>query len=94
MNVAEVSHIVEVADAFFIVCCDEIDPGIKPDFEAAQPQLTKRLVGADYNRRVVALVAELRRKAGIDPAVLQRFHAAVVAAAPDQTTEGRRSTSK
>ncbi len=94
LNVGEVSHIVETADAFFLVRCDEIDPGIRPDFEAAQPQLTERLFGAAYNRRVVVLVAELRSKAGIDPAVLQRFHAAVVAAALHQTTEGRKSNSE
>lgn len=94
LNAGEVSDIVETVDAFFLVRCDEIDPGIKPDFEAAQPQLTERLFGAAYNRRIVVLVAELRSKAGIDPAVLQRFHAAVVAAAPYQTTEGRKSNSE
>ncbi len=82
LNVGKVSDIVETDDAFFLVRCDEIDPGITFDFEAAQPQLTERLFRAAYNRRIVELVAELRSQARIEPADLARFHAVVVEAAP------------
>jgi hypothetical protein len=82
LDARKVSDIIETDDAFFIVHCDEIDPGYESDFQTAQPRLTEFLLREAHSRRITALVAELRADARIEPANLERFHAAVVQAVP------------
>ncbi len=81
MEAGEFSDNVETKGGFFLVLCDEIDPGLEAGFQAVQPQLTEYFLRTAYNRKIVELVAELRSKARIDPPNLDRFHAAVVEAA-------------
>jgi parvulin-like peptidyl-prolyl isomerase len=77
-----VSDILEVDDGFFLVRCDEIDPGVEPDFQSVQPQLREQLIRIRYNRLIAERVNELRAVARIEPEDLGPFHDAVVAAAP------------
>lgn len=72
---------VETPDSFFIVCCDESDPGFEPDFETMQPQLQEAYGRHAYNELVTEHIAELRRKSGLELATLERFHLAVVQSA-------------
>jgi len=72
---------VETNDSIFIVRCDEIDPGYDPDFETAQPRLKEAYQQEKYAKLVGEHIAELREKSGITIHTLERFHAAVVAAA-------------
>ena len=81
LKAGEISDIVETRGGFFLVLCDEIDPGLEAGFQAVQPQLTEYFLRTAYNRKIVELVAELRSKARIEPPNLDRFHAAVVEAA-------------
>lgn len=74
----EISDILSTADGFFLVRCDLHEAASEPDFPAVQPKLKDRLFEAEFNRRVVALIAELQRDARIAPGELERFHAAVV----------------
>ncbi len=78
---AEVSEIIEAADSFFLVRCDEIEETIEPDFQTIQPELLAQHRNESYNRLIAELVAKLRQEARIRPANLERFHAAVVEAA-------------
>jgi hypothetical protein len=71
-----------------VVCCVEFDPGAEPDFESVQPELLERHHRATYNRLITELVTRLRAKARIEPADLERFHAAVVVAAPKPAEPG------
>ncbi len=86
----EVSGVVETDDGFFLVRCDDFDPGVEPDFQGMQPQLRENLMRARYNRLIAERVRELREKARLDPSEAARFHAAVVAAAPQQGTANSR----
>ena len=81
LNAGQISGIIEAEDGFFLVRCDELDPGLEPDFQSAQPELKERHFRAAYNRLIIDLVAELRGKARIEPANLERFHTAAVNAA-------------
>ncbi len=86
LHSGEVSEIVETPDDFFLVRCDDFEPGVEPDFQSVQPQLKEALFRKEYNQRIAELVLDLRAKARIEPARLERFHAAVVAAAYDPAT--------
>jgi parvulin-like peptidyl-prolyl isomerase len=77
-----VSELIESSDGFMIVRCDEIDRAEVPDFQTVQPQLEDQYFRGMYNRHVIEMIAELREQARIEPQELERFHRAVVAAAP------------
>jgi parvulin-like peptidyl-prolyl isomerase len=85
LNSGQVSDIIETPDGFYIVRCDEFEPAVAPDFLTVQPQLREVVFRRAYNRMVSDLVADLRSKARIEPANLESFHAAVVAAAFDRS---------
>ncbi len=76
-----VSQTIETTDGFFLVRCDEIQPAFEPRFQDVQPELKEHHFRVAYNRLISELIQELRAKAGIEPADLDRFHAAVVAEA-------------
>ncbi len=80
----QVSDVIESPDGFFIVKCDQLDPGTNPDFISVQPQLREQLFSRAYNKRISDLVMELRKSAKIEPENLEPFHAAVVAWAMKQ----------
>jgi len=82
LNTGEVSNVVESADRFFLVCCDELSDDNIPDFETAQPELKERIQLEQYNRLVSQLVMDLRSKSRISPANLEEFHLSVVKTAP------------
>lgn len=84
MSAGGVSEIIRTGDDFFIVRCDEIDPGYEPDFLVEQPRLRNEIIRNDYNRRIAELVEELRSKAQIEPPRLEQLHAAVVKVSPTQ----------
>jgi peptidyl-prolyl cis-trans isomerase SurA len=75
----QVSDVVETPDGFFLVRCDELDPGANPEFQSIQPQLREQLFARAYNKKIAELVMELRKHARIEPENLEPFHAAVVA---------------
>ena len=78
-----ISNVVETEDGFFVVRCDEVDPGVEPDFQSLQPELTDRFFRQKFNRAIAELIDELRAKADIQPADARAFHDAVVQAAID-----------
>ncbi len=84
-----VSEVIETSDGCFLVACDEIERREEPEFELLQPKLKERHRVNQYGRLVAELVAKLRRNARIEPTNLDRFHAAVVAAAPSLEAETR-----
>ncbi len=84
LGAGEVSDILETDDACFVVRCDEVDEGYEPDFQSLQPELSSRLFRAAYNRQIMQIVTDLRSKSRVEPANLDRFHAAVVVAAPSR----------
>lgn len=73
-----VSELVETDGAFFIVRCDEIDPGSQPSFEDVQPRLRERYTQASYNRLISELVDKLRREARVEPADVGPFRVAAI----------------
>lgn len=79
----EISGVIEAPEDFFIVRCDELESSVEPDFQTAQPQLREYLFNAAYNQKIVEYVTDLRKGTKIEPARLERFHAAVVVAALD-----------
>jgi parvulin-like peptidyl-prolyl isomerase len=81
LRAGEVSDILETPDGFFLVRCDELEPALEPDFQTVQPQLKEFYIRKVYNQMIAELISELRTKARIEPARLERFHAAVVTAA-------------
>lgn len=83
MGEGEVSGIVETPEGFFLVRCDQFEPGYEPDFQSVQPTLKDRYFRSHYNRLVEQRVQQLRERARIAPKNLERFHAAVVAEVPD-----------
>lgn len=83
----EVSEPIRTPDGFLLVRCDELDPGFEPTFEAVQPELQERHKRIAYDQYVGELVAKLRREAGIDPVILERFHAATVDATVRKTLD-------
>ncbi len=78
LNAGEVSKVIEAEDGFFLVRCDEVDPGVDPSFEDVQPELKNRHFVMEYNRILGEQVAELRKRAQFDAADLDSFHADVV----------------
>ncbi|MHC4696127.1 MAG: peptidylprolyl isomerase [Planctomycetota bacterium] len=84
LEAGKVSEVVTVDHGFFVVRCDEIDPGVEPSFQDVQPALRASFSRASYNRLIAEFVTELRRNAHVEPANLERFHAAVVEAALDR----------
>jgi len=88
LEVGEVSKVLETQDGFFLVRCDEIDAGLVPEFEDAQPELSRQLFRRAYNRLIMERVAELQSKAQIEPVDLRFLHLAVVNAAPKISLEG------
>ncbi len=81
LSQGQVSDVVETPDDFFLVKCDELDPGTNPDFQNVQPQLREQLFARAYNKKINELVMELRKTARIEPENLEPFHAAVVSSA-------------
>lgn len=79
LTAQQISEVVETPDGFFVVRCDEYEPAYTPDFESVQPQLKDFVSKRLYNHLVTELITELRSKARIEPANLDRFHAAVAA---------------
>ena len=73
---------IETADGFFIVKCHKLIPGVEPDFVSVQPELGEIYHRAMFNQLVNERVAELREKATIEPADLDTFYRALLAAAP------------
>jgi len=81
LHAGAVSEILETPDGFFLVRCDERESALEPDFQSVQPQLKEFHIRKAYNQMISELISELRGKARIEPVRLERFHAAVVAAA-------------
>ncbi len=81
LDSGEIAGPIETPDSFFIVRCDENDPGFEPDFEAVQPQLQEAYSRNAYNKLVAEHMAELRQKSGIEIRTLERFHQSVVQSA-------------
>lgn len=81
LDAGHVSDIIETEHGFFLVRCDELDPGFSPTFEALQPQLKERYSVVAYNQSIAELVTEMRGQARIEPTDLTQFHNAVVDAA-------------
>ena len=77
----QVSEVIETPDSFFLVKCDELDPGSKPDFQTVQPELREQLFARSYNKAIADEVADLRKNSRIEAEQLETFHVAVVAAA-------------
>jgi len=77
----EVGGPIETPDGFFVVRCDQIDPGFDANFENIQPQLQEEYQRSAFARLVSKHVAELREKCAIDVRTLERFHMAVVQSA-------------
>lgn len=75
-----VSPIIETEDGFYLVRCDEFQPGFEPDFESVQPELHERYVRATFNRLIADRVRELRLKARFDPENISPFHLGVAEA--------------
>ncbi|MFQ5494438.1 MAG: peptidylprolyl isomerase, partial [Phycisphaerae bacterium] len=78
-----ISDVLTVDNGLLLVRCDRIDPGLEPDFRTVQPELVARYSRNTFNREVSKLVGDLRGRARIEPANLDRFHAAVVRAGLD-----------
>ncbi|MBI4717483.1 MAG: peptidyl-prolyl cis-trans isomerase [Planctomycetes bacterium] len=81
LPVGQISEVVESPESYFIVRCDELDPGHEPTFAEVQNELRERHLRIAYNELINQLVTDLRRRARIEPENLDRFHAAVVEAA-------------
>ncbi|MFQ5413059.1 MAG: peptidylprolyl isomerase [Phycisphaerae bacterium] len=78
----DISDVVQGDDCFFLVRCDEIDPGFVPTFETVQPRLQEQFARSNYNARVTKLIQELHANAHLQQHDLDRFYDAVIAAAP------------
>lgn len=79
-----VSPIIETAKSFFIVRCDEIEPGLTPTFVNIQSQLRAEAQREEFNRLIAVEVEQLRQKALIEPENLDRFLAGVLEEARNQ----------
>ncbi len=82
LDAGEVSELIEADGSYFLVRCDEVDPGLEPSFATVQPELNERYFRSTYSGLIERKVQALRLRATIEPADLGRFHAALVAAAP------------
>ncbi len=78
-------ELVETQDAYFIVQCAEIDPGVEPVFESIQPELIQRYRDNRLSVLIEELVNELQDKAHIRPKRIDRFLRAIVEAAPQSS---------
>ena len=85
----EISQVVETSDGFFLVRCDEAREAVEPQFQDVQPELKQRHFQLAYNTLVAELIQDLRNRARIQPANLERFHEAAVQVAM-QANEGPR----
>ncbi|MHC5109104.1 MAG: peptidylprolyl isomerase [Planctomycetota bacterium] len=74
----QVSALIEVDDAVFLVRCDEIEHAHEPSFTEVQPELKDEHFRRTYNEIVAELVDGLRRQSRIDPPNLDRFYAGMV----------------
>ncbi|MBI1827815.1 MAG: peptidylprolyl isomerase, partial [Planctomycetes bacterium] len=81
-----ISDVIETNEDFFLVRCDELEPGFDPDFESIQPRLRDQLFRRSYNDMIGKYIADLRKNARIQPTNLSRFHAAVVEAGINRAT--------
>lgn len=88
LKTGEVSDVIPSGDSFFLVRCDEHDPGLSPKFADVQDELMRQHRRIAYNRKVAELIRELQSTARIEPEgpELERFHTAVVAAANERLT--------
>ena len=86
LGAGETSDVIEIDDGFFLVHCDELDPGFEPSFENVQPELKERHSQLVHARLVAELVANLRQNAALENADLVHFHGAVVEAALQGST--------
>jgi parvulin-like peptidyl-prolyl isomerase len=82
LEAGQYGDVIETDDAFFIVKCGAIDPGVAPDFEAWQPELIRRYRDHQFNLLVDELVHDLQEKATIQPTNLSRFLRGVLQTAP------------
>lgn len=82
-----VSQPIKTSDGFFLVRCDELDPGFNPTFESVQPRLDDRHFQAEYNRLMAELVFKLRNEVGLDSRTLEQFHVTTVDRALKKTTD-------
>ena len=82
LKTQQVSDIIETDESFFIVRCDQSDPGSEPDFQVVQTELKNRSFQMAYNRVIEEAVVDLQKTADIQPANLDRFLLAVLQTAP------------
>jgi len=85
LNEQETSEVIATDNGFFLVHCDEIDRGAEPTFQDVQPDLKQAYIRNSYNRLLAELVTDLRSKARIEPADLNRFRASVIETAANET---------
>lgn len=85
MAAGEISGPIETNGGILLVRCNEIEPGVDPDFESVQPMLKETHFRTTYNRLISERVAELRSQARIDPTAIEHFHAVVVQMALDRS---------
>lgn len=83
----QVSEIIESPEGFFLVRCDDEDPGVEPRFEDVQAELKEHYTRAAYQAFMNELVRDLRGQARIEPDNLNIFHAAVVEATLRQSAQ-------
>lgn len=81
LDTGQTSPVIETADGFFLVKCDQHDAAVDPTFRDVQPQIKEAYLRAGYDRLIGDLVRELRAKARISPRNLELYHAAAVDAA-------------
>jgi parvulin-like peptidyl-prolyl isomerase len=77
----QVSEIIATPDGFFLVQCEQYEPGYDPDFETIQPRLVETVYRMEFQRLVGLRIEQLRKQADIQQADWERFHGQVVNAA-------------
>jgi parvulin-like peptidyl-prolyl isomerase len=82
----QVSDIIEAPDGFFLVQCEQFEPGYNPDFESAQPKLVETVYRMEFQRLVALRIEQLRKQANISQEQLTQFHRQVVEAAMKAAT--------
>lgn len=80
LQAGQVSAMIETPESFFLVRCDELEPGFEPNFENVQPELADRFFRIHFNQRIAVHVEDLRQRANLATDELERFHRAVVEA--------------
>ncbi|NOT01690.1 MAG: hypothetical protein HOP29_13795 [Phycisphaerales bacterium] len=81
-STSDISHVIEIPDAFFIVRASQIEPAREPDFAAVQPQLIDHYRDARFNELVDEQIQKMQASAEIRPANINLFVQAVINAAP------------